>query len=176
MDQLTSIESSHIQLEEDPRCRSLDSLDIEKAKDVAHDEDDNADKRIRVVKFAAKVVAALLYNAYIVYSIYYHKSNGLTLDWCGGLGFLLILTGFVYMFLIYVHVVTPLINKLGCNIRPPDALVRLLNYRYSQLAIVLLALLAIIIFLIVDTQKDRYREALSNHIYSNNNHLMFKQL
>ena len=165
LDNLSSIESSKMQLEEDPRSLSLTSLDIEKARNEEDNDDktndnDKAAKAKMLFKLAVKIVCVLLYNVYIVYSIYYHKSNGLELDWCGGLGFLLVMTGIVYLVLFYMNIVKPLVGRPGgwCSrLRMPDALVRLLAYRYSQLVFVLVTLVAVVIFLIVDTGHDRYR-------------------
>ncbi len=167
LDNLSSIESSKMQLEEDPRSLSLTSLDIEKARnedDADKQDDEKAAKAKIIFKLVVKIVCALLYNVYIAYSIYYHKSNGLELDWCGGLGFLLVITGIVYLVLFYMNIVKPIVTRPGswCSrLRMPDALVRLLAYRYSQLVFVLMTLAAVIIFLIVDTAHDRYRKILS---------------
>ena len=55
-------------------------------------------------RWAARHVARVLgwaglaaaYNAYLGYALYLHRATGRGLDWCGGLGFLLLVTLLVY--------------------------------------------------------------------------------
>ena len=39
---------------------------------------------------------AAAYNAYLGYALHLHRATGRDLDWCGGLGFLLLVTLLVY--------------------------------------------------------------------------------
>ena len=155
---------------EDPRSFSISSLDIENQK-LGQDYNDPASEHSsssnvkRIVKSVAKVVAFLLYNVYIVYAIYHHKSNALVLDWCGGLGFLLLLTGLVYLVLFYKYVVARLAARWRCKVKLPDPVKRAWNHRYTQMGQCAVILLAIAVFLIVDTKDDRYRKFLSPTIY-----------
>ena len=60
---------------------------------------DTRDTR-RAVRHVARVLGwaglAAAYNAYLGYALYLHRATGRGLDWCGGLGFLLLVTLLVY--------------------------------------------------------------------------------
>ena len=58
-----------------------------------------------LVRIGVYVILALLYNASFVASIYYQIHNGIELDWCDGVGFLIILNAVVYLGLFYFQVV-----------------------------------------------------------------------
>lgn len=58
-----------------------------------------------VVKSIIYVVIALLYNAYLVASIYYAVHNGHPIDYCDGVGFLIVSTAVVYLGLFYFQIV-----------------------------------------------------------------------
>ena len=53
-------------------------------------------KQSSVMKIASKVILIIIsvaaYNAYLVYAIHFHLATGRPIDWCGGLGFLIIIT------------------------------------------------------------------------------------
>lgn len=51
------------------------------------------------------IILALLYNAYFMASIYYSIHNGIPMDWCDGVGFLIVITGLTYLGLFYFQVV-----------------------------------------------------------------------
>lgn len=57
------------------------------------------------VRVAVYIVMAILYNAYFIASVYYAKSNGIPIDWCDGVGFLIIITTAVYAGLLYFQVI-----------------------------------------------------------------------
>ena len=42
------------------------------------------------------LVAAVLYNGYLIWAGIYHANNGLEILWCDGLGFVIICTAIVY--------------------------------------------------------------------------------
>lgn len=50
-------------------------------------------------------IIAILYNAYFIASVYYSIHNGIPMDWCDGVGFLIVLTGLTYIGLFYFQVV-----------------------------------------------------------------------
>ena len=63
-----------------------------------------------VFKSALPVVAFLLYNVYFIYAIIYHISFeevDKNLDWCQGLGFLILTTAMVYVYNLYSRVFKP---------------------------------------------------------------------
>jgi pyrimidine nucleoside transport protein len=51
------------------------------------------------------ILLAVLYNAYFVASVYYSIHNGIAMDWCDGVGFLIVLTGLIYLGLFYFQIV-----------------------------------------------------------------------
>ena len=51
------------------------------------------------------IIIALLYNAYFIASIYYSIHNNVPMDWCDGVGFLIVITGLTYLGLFYFQVV-----------------------------------------------------------------------
>jgi pyrimidine nucleoside transport protein len=51
------------------------------------------------------ILLAVLYNAYFVASVYYSIHNGIPMDWCDGVGFLIVLTGITFFGLFYFQVV-----------------------------------------------------------------------
>jgi hypothetical protein len=55
-----------------------------------------------------RICAAILYNSYFVAAIYYAHLKELDIDWCGGVGMLVILTVIVYCGLFYYKVFKPL--------------------------------------------------------------------
>lgn len=66
---------------------------------------DFATRRQQLVRGLIYVILAILYNAYFVASVYYSVHNGLPMDWCGGVGLLIILTVISYVGLFYFQVV-----------------------------------------------------------------------
>lgn len=54
-----------------------------------------------------RVLAAILYNCYFVAAVYHARINGLEIDWCGGVGMLIILTIITYCGLFYFKVFLP---------------------------------------------------------------------
>ena len=51
------------------------------------------------------IVVAVLYNVYFVAAVYYAMDQGIELDWCDGVGFLIIVTAIVYVALFYFQIV-----------------------------------------------------------------------
>lgn len=66
---------------------------------------DFATRRQQLVRGLIYVILAILYNAYFVASIYYSIKNGIPMDWCGGVGLLIILTVLGYVGLFYFQIV-----------------------------------------------------------------------
>ena len=81
----------------DVRPRAEDSCSL--ALGSGGDTRDGGDTR-RAVGHVARVLGwaglAAAYNAYLGYALYLHRATGRGLDWCGGLGFLLLVTLLVY--------------------------------------------------------------------------------
>ncbi len=59
------------------------------------------------VSLLLRVLAAVLYNCYFGAAVYYARINGLKIDWCGGVGMLIILTIITYCGLFYFKVFLP---------------------------------------------------------------------
>lgn len=51
------------------------------------------------------IIFAILYNAYFIASVHYSIRNGIPMDWCDGVGFLIVLTGIIYLGLFYFQIV-----------------------------------------------------------------------
>ena len=54
-----------------------------------------------------RLLAAILYNCYFVAAVYHAKINGHDIDWCAGIGMLIILTIIVYSGLFYYKIFQP---------------------------------------------------------------------
>ena len=63
------------------------------------------------VGVAAKVMLFLLYNVFFFYAVHRHiqrqEEEDKGVDWCGGLGFLIILTVIAYVGFIYFKIIKP---------------------------------------------------------------------
>lgn len=62
-------------------------------------------KRARLTRSIVYIIIALLYNAYFIASIYYSLHNSIPMDWCDGVGFLIVITALTYLGLFYFQVV-----------------------------------------------------------------------
>ncbi len=63
---------------------------------------------------ALKLLFFLLYNLYLFYAVYHYFSTaeeGEGVQWCDGLGFLVIVTIIVYSSMIYFRVVKPAVER-----------------------------------------------------------------
>ena len=112
------------------------------------------------LKLSLKIVLVMLYNIYIVYAIHYHKANGMDVDWCGGLGFLIIITLIVYFSLLYFYILKPGYKRSHVKIRVPERAERVVKHRFFSYLVTLLVFAAFVVFLVVDTVNDRYRSVL----------------
>ena len=114
----------------------------------------------------------LLYNAYLIYAIYYHldtkpdcqASKEECWGWCNGLGFIIIITAIVYLFLSYLLIfkgyLLPLFPyNLRQNCKSKINSVNRLIERHLQVRLGLYALVTVCIvaFFIWDTWTDRQR-------------------
>lgn len=57
------------------------------------------------VRYGILLAIAILYNAYFIASVYYAVSTGNGVDWCDGVGLLIVVTAVVYVGLFYFQVV-----------------------------------------------------------------------
>jgi len=118
-------------------------------------------KQSSMMKIASKVILIIIlvaaYNAYLVYAIHFHLSTGRPMDWCGGLGFLIVLTLIVYFFLLYFHVIKRFMVWRRIRIGPSKRMEQILSTKVSKCVLTLLVISAISIFLIIDTVDDRHR-------------------
>ena len=105
-------------------------------------------------------VLAVAYNAYLGFAIYFHSVAGRELDWCGGLGFLIVMTAIVYLSLFYFYVVKWALKKSRIKLKLPDKVEKVCQRRLFKFGATFVIFLVILIFLIIDTQKDRYRIVL----------------
>ena len=118
-------------------------------------------------KLSLKIVLVALYNIYMVCAIHYHKVNGLDMDWCGGLGFLIIITLIVYISLFHFYILKPGFKRSHVKIRVPERILTIVKHRFFSFSVTLLVFSAFIVFLVVDTVNDRYRKILiHSFIYS----------
>ena len=115
----------------------------------------------RTAKLLLQTVAAVLYNIYLVYAIYFHRVTGRHIDWCGGLGFLIILTVIIYLALLYFVIAKPWIKKSRVKIELPEWAQKLVKHRMTQVFTAAAVFIAIGIFLVIDTAEDRYRRVSS---------------
>lgn len=62
-------------------------------------------ERSAVARSIIYIIFAILYNVYFVASVHYSIRNGIPMDWCDGVGFLIVLTGIIYLGLFYFQIV-----------------------------------------------------------------------
>lgn len=118
-------------------------------------------KQSSVMKIASKVILIIIsvaaYNAYLVYAIHFHLATGRPIDWCGGLGFLIILTMIVYCNLLYFHVIKRFFIWRRIRIRPSKRMEQIVSTTAFKWVMTLSVIAAIFTFLIIDTVNDRHR-------------------
>ena len=119
-----------------------------------------------IVKLSLIILLVAAYNAYIGYALHYHITTGRDIDWCGGLGFLIILTAIVYIFLLYFHIIKKIVpwRKVGSLI--PKRLIRFVSSTPGKCFLSIFVLVCIAIFLIIDTVDDRQRLVSAGGIFS----------
>ena len=110
-----------------------------------------------VKKLVMSVVLAAAYNIYLVYALHFHFKEGRDIDWCGGLGFLIILTVIVYCNLFYFHIVKRLCKWQNIDVKIPESIDILLSKTISKFILTLTVVAAICVFLVLDTADDRQR-------------------
>ena len=104
----------------------------------------------------------LLYNLYLIVSLHQGVSKKTSLDFCSDVGFLFILTIFVYTGLCYDYIIKPLYrrlmtteqgNKIQKSLILPSLrlLQNIMKWRYSRLFLALSFILILKIFIIYDT-------------------------
>ena len=110
-----------------------------------------------IKKLALTLVLVAGYNAYLVYALHFHFANGKSIDWCGGLGFLIILTVIVYCSLLYFHIIKRFLVWKNVELALPESVGILLTKTVVKFLLTLTVVAAICIFLILDTVNDRHR-------------------
>ena len=113
-----------------------------------------------MLKLVVQVGLAALYNIYLVYAMHFHRVTGRDLDWCGGLGFLIIITVIVYLTLVYYYIVKPWVRKSRIKVKLPDKMQTLLQHRVTQMCLTAFVFIGLVVFLVIDTANDRYRTVL----------------
>ena len=107
-----------------------------------------------------KMILFIGYNSYLGYAIHYNIENEKDIDWCGGLGFLILLTSWVYILFFYFKILKPQIIKSKLKIKIPRTIQRICKGRLVRNSATALVPLSIIVFLIFDTTNDRYRKIM----------------
>jgi len=113
-----------------------------------------------VARAAAILLAVTLYNVYLVAAIWRGVSTSAALDYCDDVGFLIILTVFVYLLLFYFLVVKRLLGgALQRGVVAPLAVWqgKVVARPHSSLAATLVVLVAATTFLLVDAAGEPRR-------------------
>ena len=100
----------------------------------------------RVVRVLAIVLFVAAYNAYIAYALHHHLRTGRVIDWCGGLGFLIIVTVIVYISLFYFHIIKKIIPWRKVGLLVPTRLIRIASTRQGRWLITIIVLAAFATF------------------------------
>jgi hypothetical protein len=119
---------------------------------------------------AFKVIALILYKIYFFWALGHYTLNGdaTNIEWCDGLGFLIIITVVVDFGLLYGYVLKPgfkwaLQSKKGAEMvdkyyKPAiDQYEKFMSKSWSSIAIYAVLFGVVLIFLIIDTAGDRRR-------------------
>ena len=116
-----------------------------------------SNKAKQALRVLAIIVLVGAYNAYIAYALHFHLNTGRDMDWCGGLGFLIIITALVYFSLFYFHILKKIVNWRKIRGLLPLHLLRVFNSKTGNLVLNVLVIVVIGVFLVIDTQTDRKR-------------------
>merc|ERR1711971_565277 len=114
----------------------------------------------RLVKAITLLLAVVVYNCYFIAAIWWGVSNKGQLDYCDDVGFLIIITVFIYIFLAYFLVVKRFLGgALQRAILDPAILMKdkILSHRHSSLVLSIGVVAAIAIFIFVDTASEPER-------------------
>ena len=108
-----------------------------------------------IKKHFAKLSVLLSFHIYLLYATYYNYTHGIQWKFCEGLGFLLILVAFGYLYILSVVI----IKQFGHHMMKVE---KIFNSFYSSRpwigkAVYVIAIVAIVIFFAVDTTNDRRR-------------------
>ncbi|XP_039302080.1 solute carrier family 28 member 3 isoform X2 [Solenopsis invicta] len=122
-------------------------------------------KHQRVFKTFGLIILNLLVITYLVFAGIYWKNNqkDCDLEWCNGFGLLIVLLGLIYLGLFYFLIVKRYFAKyiIQCCQPAANSLERLRSTKYgtriAMITIYVIILIAIITFLIVDTEESRRR-------------------
>jgi len=119
----------------------------------------------RFTKLIVLSVIFILYNIYFIGAIYYNRVNSDThLDYCNDVGFLIILTIFVYLGMFYFLVFKRFFSaKIYKSVVKPLKVHsdKILSYRHSGLIISVLLIGLILLFIIVDSLPNEPRRLVS---------------
>jgi len=88
----------------------------------------------------------LVYPVYLGYAIYWHNINSINVS------------TLVYTYLCYSFVLSPLVDHIWFDIRFPGSMEKVIQSNEVRCAVSSIIILSGIIFLIIDTQDDRYRK------------------
>ena len=69
------------------------------------------------VSVSLRVSLATMYNIYFVCAVHYNRSRASAIDWCAGIGMLIILTALTYSALFYFHIFRPLCIRYRIDVR-----------------------------------------------------------
>ncbi|XP_059082327.1 solute carrier family 28 member 3-like [Tigriopus californicus] len=92
----------------------------------------------------------VLYNAYLAYAIYYHVHEDTNWEWCDGLGFLLILTCVVYVFMIYSFLISPHLHLIPGQATVGSLYDQALSKKVVRILLYVVTVAAILTFLVID--------------------------
>ena len=110
-----------------------------------------------LVKIVLIIALVTAYNGYMAYALHYHLSTGRDLDWCGGLGFLIIVTLITYISLLYFNVLKRFIPGRKVRLLVPKKLITWVHTTPGRWLLNIGVLVTISTFLIIDTKNDRQR-------------------
>ena len=117
------------------------------------------------LNFVKWILVGLAFHIYFICAVvHFTQSDSETIEWCDGLGFLIILTIIVDFALLYNFIIKPAIQKLFLT-KSGTQMVEKVKTKYEELTskswfssvAILVVLSVIFIFLIVDTWNDQKR-------------------
>lgn len=117
-------------------------------------------KNRKRLKYFFGVLLVLLFHCYTGYALFRVLNEGGNIDFCNGVGFLLIVLVFVYLVVFYYRVILPCCSRSNCASSNNSMIGRtfaLLRKTVVKSALIVIALIGLITYIVLDSVEERSR-------------------